>query len=111
MVETDIVDRIKKLCADRSWSYYRLAKESNMTYSTLNTLLTKNNVPSVATLIKICDGLKITLAQFFDDDEICALMTEEDKEHLQSWKLLTSANKDAANKYTEFLLSQQKDNC
>ncbi len=107
MVETEIVDRIKKLCADRSWSYYRLAKESNITYSTLNTLLTKNNVPSVATLLKICEGLKITLAQFFDDDEMCASMTETDKEHLRQWKKLTAANKDALGKYTEFLLSQQ----
>ncbi len=107
MVETEIVDRIKKLCSDRSWSYYRLAKESNITYSTLNTLLTKDNVPSVSTLIKICSGFKITLAQFFDDDEICASMTEKDKEHLRRWKTLTTANKDALDKYTEFLLSQQ----
>lgn len=108
MVEVEIVDRIKKLCADRSWSYYRLAKESNITYSTLNTLLKKNNVPSVATLIKICGGLQITLSQFFDDDETCCIMTEEDKAHLRSWKKLTYTNKDAAGKYIEFLLSQQE---
>ena len=65
MQEFDVVARIQELCKSRSWTYYRLAKASGIPYSTLSTMLHKTNVPSVPSLMKICDGLGITLAQFF----------------------------------------------
>ena len=65
MQEPDVIGRIKQLCQTRGWSYYRLAKESGITYSTLNTLLRKAYCPAVPTLCRICDGFGITLEQFF----------------------------------------------
>lgn len=65
MQEFDVVGRIQELCQSRSWTYYRLAKASGIPYSTLSTMLHKANVPSIPSLIKICDGFGITLAQFF----------------------------------------------
>ena len=69
MVEFDVVARIQELCQSRSWTYYRLAKASGIPYSTLSTMLHKTNVPSVPSLMKICEGFGITLAQFFSDQE------------------------------------------
>lgn len=64
-LEMDIVEHIKELCRQRNWTYYRLAKESRIPHSSLNTLLNKQNVPSMRNLIKICDGFGITLTDFF----------------------------------------------
>ena len=108
MVESEIITRIKKLCEVRSWSYYRLAKESGITYSTLSTLLNKSNTPSISTLSKICDGFGISLSQFFSDDEMVATLTEKQKTLLEHWDTLSEDNRIKANSYICFLLDQQK---
>lgn len=107
MQEHMVIDRIKALCTARSWTYYRLAKESGMAYSTLFTMLNKANEPSISTLQKICDGFGITMAQFFEEDEIFLYMTAADKAHLRHWMALSDENKPAIEKYTQFLLSEQ----
>lgn len=80
MQEFDVVGRIQELCRSRSWTYYRLAKASGIPYSTLSTMLHKTNVPSVPSLMKICDGLGITLAQFFSDQDETAKLTADQKQ-------------------------------
>lgn len=107
MQESDIIERIKTICAARSWTYYRLAKESGITYSTLCTMLHKANSPSIPTLIKICNGFGISLAEFFDESNDCAFLTDEQKNHLTQWKLLSAENKERAESYIRFLLSEQ----
>lgn len=107
MQESDIIKRIDELCKTRSWTTYRLAKESGITYSTLCTLLHKTNAPSFATLAKICDGLGITLAQFFDTANEPALLTAEQKEIVALWNSLSEENQKAANQYLQFLNAQQ----
>ena len=108
MVESEIIVRIKNLCEVRSWTYYRLAKESGITYSTLSTLLNKSNTPSFSTLSKICDGFGISLSQFFSDDEMVATLAEEHKALLGQWDALSEDNRAKANSYICFLLDQQK---
>lgn len=107
MQEHMVIERIKALCAARSWTYYRLAKESGIAYSTLFTMLNKANEPSIPTLQKICDGFGITMAQFFDEDELCQHMTVSEKEHLRHWMALSDENRLAIEKFTQFLLSEQ----
>lgn len=46
---------------------YRLAKESDIAYSNLNNMMNRNTQPSIPTLRKICNGLGITLSEFFDE--------------------------------------------
>lgn len=106
--ETEIIERIKALCEARSWTSYRLAKESGITYSTLFTMLNKANSPSIPTLIKICDGFGITLAQFFDGNDDRVLLSDADKAHLDCWNRLSEENQIAAEKFLCFLLSGQK---
>ena len=108
MQEHKVIERIKALSQSRGWSNYRLAKESGITYSTLCTMLNKAYAPSISTLIKICNGFGITLAQFFDDDFDNAAVTPEQREHLQLWEALSEENRTAAEKYLRFLLAEQK---
>lgn len=107
MQENEIIDRIKSLCESRSWTLYRLAKESNITYSTLCTMLHKANAPSIPSLIKICNGFGISLSEFFDTNNDVSLLTSEEKEYLHKWNKLSDENKLIANKYISYLLSEQ----
>ena len=47
MTENNIIEHIKELCAERQWSYYKLAKESGIAYSTIGTMLSKTAAPSM----------------------------------------------------------------
>ncbi len=88
MQEFDAIQRIRELCAARAWSVYRLAKQSGIPYSTLNSMLQKTGAPSLPTLAKICDGFQITLAQFFSDGEAAELLRGDQVEFLEKWEAL-----------------------
>ena len=107
MTDQQINERIKDLCIARSWTVYRLAKESGITYSTLCTMLNKASAPSMSTLVKICDGFGITLTQFFDTGDESANLSAEQKQHLQLWDRLNSNNQAVAEKFITFLLQEQ----
>ena len=107
MLEEQIIPCIRALCDARSWTLYRLAKESGIPYSTLCTMLHKANAPSIPTLIKICDGLGITLAQFFDEHNELAQLTPSQRQHLAQWSALTVENQQHAENYISFLASKQ----
>ena len=108
MQDFDVVDRIRELCAARSWSYYRLAKRSGIPYSTLSTMLHKTNVPSVSSLMKICDGLGITLAQFFSSEDESAKLTADQKACLRLWESLDETSRALAAAYMAGLADRQE---
>lgn len=104
---TDVVKRIKDLCKAYSWTYYRLAKESGITYSTLNAMINKGTTPSISTLEKLCAGFGISLSQFFAEDITDAALTEAQKRHLQNWEGLSEEDKAYTEKFIRFLKNQQ----
>ena len=108
MQEPDVIGRIKQLCQTRGWSYYRLAKESGITYSTLNTLLRKAYCPAVPTLCRICDGFGITPEQFFSDEAGPVGLTAEQREHLARWEQLSARDRERAEAYIQALLDREQ---
>lgn len=61
--------KIKKICKERNISINRLAKICNITQSTLQSLVArKSKNPKLQTINKICKGINISLADFFNDD-------------------------------------------
>ena len=108
-LEFDVVDRIRELCEARSWTYYRLAKASGIPYSTLNTMLHKTNIPSLPSLMKICEGLDITLAQFFSVADETAKLTADQKKCLALWDQLDERSKELATAYMQALECRQED--
>lgn len=108
MQEFDVISRIQELCQARSWTYYRLAKASGIPYSTLSTMLHKTNVPSVPSLVKICDGFGITLAQFFSDQDESAKLTAAQKNCLGVWDKLDKTGQELALVYMQGLADRQE---
>ena len=59
--------RILDLCAQRQITVNRLATISGVTQSTVNNIVSgRNNSVTVSTIKKLCDGLDISLREFFD---------------------------------------------
>ena len=53
----------------RDISINKLSSISGVTQSTVNNIVSgRNNSTTVSTVKKICDGLEITVQDFFDDD-------------------------------------------
>ena len=72
-----IRDRILHLCAERNISINKLATLSALPPSSVkNILYGKSNDPKILTIKKICDGMEITLAEFFDSPEFGGLEPE-----------------------------------
>lgn len=66
MVKDAVTKRIRELCRQRLITTNKLANISGISPSTVYSLLDKRirNV-SITTIKKICDGLEISLAEFF----------------------------------------------
>ena len=107
MQENEIISRIHTLCNIRGWSVYRLAKESGIAYSTLCTMLHKGNTPSVSTLVRICNGFRISIGEFFDEDSQHAALTAEENSCLSLWNSLSQENRAQSMRYMELLLRDQ----
>ncbi len=61
--------KITKLCRERGISYNKLAMISGITQSTINNIISgRNNSATVSTVKKICDGLEISVTDFFSDE-------------------------------------------
>lgn len=62
-----VAQRIIDLCAERNIAVNALANISGVSPSTIYSMLnTKSQNPGVVSIKKICDGLEITVRQFFD---------------------------------------------
>ena len=61
--------RILDLCQERNISINALSTQSGVTQSTVNNIISgRNNSTTVATIQKLCDGLGITITEFFQSD-------------------------------------------
>ena len=74
---TAIKNRILRLCEERNISINRLATISALPPSSIKNILYGRSVdPKILTIKKICDGLDITLAEFFSTPEFDSLEQE-----------------------------------
>lgn len=63
-----VAKRIQALCLERGIAINTLANECGMPPTTIYSMLnSKSKNPGIVSIQKICDGLGITLRQFFDD--------------------------------------------
>ena len=59
-------ERIIELCRERDISINKLCSISGVTQSTVNNIVSgRNNSATISTIKKLCDGLGITIQEFF----------------------------------------------
>lgn len=89
----DAQKRIKQLMEDRGWTDYRLAKEAELSHSTVTNMFNRNNAPTLPTLEAVCKAFGITLAQFFSEGDEPNSLTPEQQELFSKWSTLTDKQK------------------
>lgn len=69
-VKDAVADRFQKICLDRNIKINELANRSGVTPSTAYSMMDKNRRDiSIITIKKFCDGLDMTLGEFFSSPE------------------------------------------
>ena len=68
--------RILEICQTKGMTVNKLGSVCGITQSTLKNIVSGRNGATVLTLKKICDGLEITLGEFFNTPEFDALEQE-----------------------------------
>lgn len=64
-----VKERILQLCEENNISINKLCTISGVTQSTVNNIVSgRNNSATVSTVKKLCDGLDITIIDFFKVD-------------------------------------------
>lgn len=61
--------RIEQLANEKSINFCKLATVSGIPYTTIKSIIyNQSNNPGIATIKKICDGLEISITEFFDTE-------------------------------------------
>ncbi|MDD6275814.1 MAG: helix-turn-helix transcriptional regulator [Clostridia bacterium] len=92
--------RIKQLMQEKNMTEYRLAKQSGLSQSTISNIFIRNTSPTLPTIEAICNGLGITMSQFFseDDCEEAVYLTKRQKELFDDWLSLSVEQKEVVEK-------------
>lgn len=68
-IKQAIVLRMQDICNEKSIRFNELANRSGVTPSTVYSMMdSRRKDLSVSTLKKLCDGLEISISDFFDSD-------------------------------------------
>lgn len=97
--EKYIANRIKELCDKKQTTMYALSKKTGISQSSLSNLMKRGSTPTFYTLDRICDGLGITLSQFFSEDIGKLELSSEQEKVLRMWQSLTDKEKEAVEIY------------
>lgn len=72
-----IAQRIRQLCKERGITPNKLSTISAVSQATIKSILNgESQNPGTVTIKKLCDGLEITLGEFFSTEEFDALEQE-----------------------------------
>lgn len=68
----DVAKRITDLCMEKNISICELSKLSKVPPSTIKNIVNGNSTnPGIVTIKKLCDGLRITIQEFFQESIDC----------------------------------------
>ncbi|MBO5164673.1 MAG: helix-turn-helix transcriptional regulator [Ruminococcus sp.] len=106
-MENYVINRMNELLKERNWTIYRLAKESDIAYSSLNNIFVRRTIPSVLTLEKICNGFQITLSEFFETTtpilQTEDMLTSDEREIIGIYRTLCKSDKKLFHAYLQGL--------
>ena len=88
----DVKKNLLALMPEKHWTYYRLSKESNVSWSTIRNMFDRGTESTLPTLEAICKGLGISLEELLLGEN-AAELTLEPLDLLANWNKLSSADK------------------
>ena len=100
-MKLNILEKITTLREERHWTEYQLAEKSGLTQSTISSWYRKNLLPTIPSLIKICDAFEITLSHFFLEDSNQSVVLNE--RQLELLEVASKLDKEQMNSLIQFL--------
>lgn len=91
----DLIARISELLDERGWSKYQLAKEADLSQSTISSMMKRDNNPTVSTIESCCAAFSISIAEFFCDDLRTTDFSLEERKLISDWRNLSPEMKKA----------------
>ena len=79
----NILERIKQLCNERN----------GITQSTIANMFYRKTLPSLTTLLAICDAFGITPSQFFNDENNTVSLSSEEERIVRQYRKLNKSDK------------------
>lgn len=103
----DLIARIDELLVQRGWTKYQLAKEANLSQSTISSMINRGNNPTISTIESCCKAFGITLAEFFDADLQDKEFSLEERKFIRDWRQLSPEMKDAVQQMIAVALQEK----
>ena len=91
--KVDISKRLRELMDAKQMTIYSLAKASNVSWTTVKNLFNRTNNPTVATVELLCQGLGISMSEFFNVDAPIDLPSIELQHIIDIWEDLSQRDK------------------
>ena len=95
----NILDTITAYREERNWSLYDLAIHAEMKSTTISTWYNENAIPSIPSLVKICDAFQITLSEFFakaeGSESAPVVLTPQQMKVIDRWSVLCPDQQEA----------------
>ena len=95
----NILNTITAYRKERNWSLYDLAAHSEMKLTTISTWYNENAIPSIPSLVKICDAFQITLSEFFakaeGSESVPVALTPQQMQVIEKWSILRPDQQEA----------------
>ena len=95
----NILNTITAYREERKWSLYDLATHAELKTSTISTWYNNIEIPTIPSLVKICDAFQITLSEFFAKAEGCkstpVVLTPQQMQVIDRWSVLRPDQQEA----------------
>lgn len=91
----NILNRLESLMKQRGLNERELSQRSGVPKTTINSMFHRKHNPSINTLESLCEGLGITLSEFFYEGDSDCPLTQEQRELLDKWSCLSPEQKQA----------------
>jgi len=103
----DFCKRLQELMDERRMTIYALSKKSNVSWNTIKNFFAKETKPTLPTIELLCNGLEITMAQFFDESGDTVVLTAEQQHLLARWNVITSEEKQLISNMLDVMISKK----
>ena len=95
----NILNTITAYREERKWSLYDLATHAELKSSTISTWYNDNAIPTIPSLVKICDAFQITLSEFFakaeGSESVPVALTPQQMQIIEKWSILRPDQQEA----------------
>ena len=102
----NLIWKLREQCGSHNISYYALAKEADVSTSTLHALIAGKTKPYMYTVYKLCNALDISIMDILDDEEMPENTTElsaKEREIISSYRKFSRSKKRMLETYMRML--------